>query len=212
MYNMYSTEEYLTWFDSLSEYDKKEVYFNILLLEEFGPNFVRPHSDTKNGAKTKNQKELKVKTNTQLFRITFYFDIKKNKKYDILITGEGKKGKNVKILSRDLIKTNLKLRDLYKATWAMEKRMSSKSVECTHKKAELEMFAIKLGILKEKLELKQNKIKNFELSPISILKRRKDIDISKLVDYLHSLDIGLEIIIFPKNEKIEIYEEVLLRY
>jgi len=100
---------------------------------------------------------------------------------------------------------------LRNAIEAMESMMSQEAVERSRKKAEQEIFAIKLGQLREKCGLKQNEIKNFSQTSISRLEHRKDIKISTLVDYLSGLDMGLEIRTFPKNKKIKMKEEVLLR-
>ena len=111
MWVVYSTEEYLTWFANLSEYDKEEINYKVHLLEEFGPNLGRPHADTLKGTKIKNLKELRIKTNEHVFRISYYFDIKRN---GILLTGGDKKGKDEKIFYRDLIKESLEIIELYK--------------------------------------------------------------------------------------------------
>ena len=111
MWNVYSTEEYLAWFSALSEYDKEEINYKVYLLEEFGPNLSRPHVDTLKGAKIKNLKELRIKTNGHLFRIAFYFNEKRN---GILLTGGDKKGKDEKLFYEDLIKEALELIELYK--------------------------------------------------------------------------------------------------
>jgi hypothetical protein len=100
---------------------------------------------------------------------------------------------------------------LKKAIEAMELMMSPESVERSRKKADQEIFSIKLGLLREKRGLKQNEIKNFSQTSVSRLERRKDIKISTLVDYLSSLDMGLEIRTYPKNKKIKMKEEILLR-
>ena len=100
---------------------------------------------------------------------------------------------------------------LKNAIEAMESMMSPESVERSRKKAEQEILAIKLGQLREKCGLKQNEIKNFSQTSVSRLERRKDIKISTLVDYLNSLDMGLEIRTFPKNKKNQAKEEILLR-
>ena len=100
---------------------------------------------------------------------------------------------------------------LRNAIEAMESMMSKESVERSRKKAEQEIFTIKLGMLRERRGLKQNEIKNFSQTSVSRLERRNDIKISTLVDYLHSMDMGLEIRTFPKNKKIKMKEEVLLR-
>ena len=79
--------------------------------------------------------------------------------------------------------------------------MSQESIERSRRKAEQEIFAIKLGQLREKCGYKQNEIKNFSQTSVSRLERRKDIKISTLADYLSSLDMGLEIRTYPKNKR-----------
>jgi len=111
VWDVYSTEEYLLWFSKLLDFDKEEINYKVRLLEEFGPNLGRPHADTLKGAKTKNLKELRIKTDEHLFRIAFYFDTKRN---GILLTGGDKKGKKEKLFYRDLIKQAEELIDLYK--------------------------------------------------------------------------------------------------
>ena len=100
---------------------------------------------------------------------------------------------------------------LRNAIEAMESMMSPESIERSRKKAEQEIFAIKLGMLRERCGLKQNEIKNFSQTSISRLERRKDIKISTLVDYLNGMGMGLEIRTYPKNKKMKMKEEVLLR-
>ncbi|MCL1864466.1 MAG: XRE family transcriptional regulator [Spirochaetes bacterium] len=100
-----------------------------------------------------------------------------------------------------------KLRNAIKA---MESVMSPESIERSRKKAEQEIFAIRLGMLREKCGLKQNEIKNFSQTSVSRLERRKDIKISTLIDYLDGLGMGLEIRAYPKNKKTKI-EETLLK-
>ena len=103
------------------------------------------------------------------------------------------------------------VKKLRNAIEAMESMMTPESIERSRKKAEQEIFAIKLGMLREKCGLKQNEIKSFSQTSISRLERRKDIKISTLVDYLNGMDMGLEIRTYPKNKKMKIKEEVLLR-
>jgi hypothetical protein len=120
MWNVLATEEYLTWFSVLSEYDKEEINFKVRLLEEFGPNLARPHADTLKGSEIKNLKELRVKTNEHIFRIAYYFDKKRN---GILLTGGDKKGKDEKLFYKNLIKEANELVELYKNyTWQEEKQ------------------------------------------------------------------------------------------
>jgi len=100
---------------------------------------------------------------------------------------------------------------LRNAVKAMESMMSPESVERSRRKAEQEILTIKLGQLREKCGLNQNEIKNFSQTSVSRLERRKDLKISTLVDYVSSLDMGMEIKVFPKNKRIKVKEEVLLR-
>jgi len=114
MWNVFSTDEYLAWFLELAEFDKEEINYKVHLLEEFGPNLGRPHADTLKGAKVKNLKELRVKTDEHLFRIAFYFDVKRN---GILLTGGDKKGKDEKLFYKELMKKAIELIELYKDHW-----------------------------------------------------------------------------------------------
>jgi hypothetical protein len=100
---------------------------------------------------------------------------------------------------------------LRNAIEAMDSMMTPESVECSRRKAEQEIFAIKLGQLREKCGLKQNEIEHFSQSSVSRLEKRKDIKISTLIDYLASLDMGLEIKIYSKNKQSKIKDEILLR-
>ena len=111
MWDVLATDEYLTWFSKLSEYDKEEINFKIHLLEKFGPNLSRPHADTLKGSKVRNLKELRAKTDEHVFRIAYHFDKKRNA---ILLTGGDKKGKDEKLFYRDLIKEAIDLIELYK--------------------------------------------------------------------------------------------------
>jgi hypothetical protein len=60
---VYVTDEYLTWFSQLSEYDKETIMVRIHLLAEFGPELSSPYADTLYGSKMSNLKELRAKTN-----------------------------------------------------------------------------------------------------------------------------------------------------
>jgi hypothetical protein len=100
---------------------------------------------------------------------------------------------------------------LRNAVEAMESMMSSESIQRSHKKAEQEIMSIKLGQLREKCGFKQNEIEHFSQTSISRLEKRKDIKISTLIDYLTGLGMGLEIKTYPKNKKMKIEEEILLK-
>ena len=102
-------------------------------------------------------------------------------------------------------------KNLIKAIEAMESVMTPESVVRARKKADLEIFAVKLGQLREKCGYKQTDIRNFSQTSVSRLERRNDIKISTLVNYLDGLNMGLEIRTYPKNKEANINEEILLR-
>jgi len=59
----------------------------------------------------KNLKKLRIKANEHLYRVAYYFDIKRN---GLLLTSGDKKGKDEKLFYRDLIKQAEELIELYK--------------------------------------------------------------------------------------------------
>jgi len=93
----------------------------------------------------------------------------------------------------------------------MESKMKAESVIQSRMMAEQEILLIRLGQLREKLGVKQTEFNNFSQTSISRLEKRKDIRISTLIGYLNNLGMGLEIKVFPKKNKKNIKEEVLLR-
>jgi hypothetical protein len=74
---------------------------------------------------------------------------------------------------------------------------------------EQESLNIKLKALRSKYGVKQGDLSQFTQTAVSKLESRKDIKISTLIDYLESLDMGLEIIALPKGKKAK--REILLK-
>ena len=110
MWEVNATEEYLTWFDSLSEEAKGAVYSRVLLLEQFGPQLKRPYADTLKGSSVKNLKELRNKTAKHVLRVAYYFDESRNA---LLLIGGDKKGRNERRFYKDLIADAEKLLQKY---------------------------------------------------------------------------------------------------
>ncbi len=81
----------------------------------------------------------------------------------------------------------------------LETMLSPDRVERAHKRAEKEIFEIKLSDLRKMMNLRQEEIKSFTQSGISKLEKRKDMKISTLIEYLDSIGMGIEIKTFPKN-------------
>jgi molecular chaperone GrpE (heat shock protein) len=74
--------------------------------------------------------------------------------------------------------------------------------------AKQESLNIRLAMLREKYSVKQSEIANFTQTAVSKLENRKNMRISTLIEYLDSLDMGLEINACPRNSS---RKELLLR-
>ena len=100
-WEIYSSEEYEAWFETLDPESKEAVLERVLLLEAFGPNLPRPYADVIKGSKRyKNLKELRAQTLNHILGVVFYFDHERNA---FLLTGGDKKGKNEGRFYKDLI-------------------------------------------------------------------------------------------------------------
>jgi hypothetical protein len=93
----------------------------------------------------------------------------------------------------------------------MESKMDKESVERAHLMAEQEILTIRLAQLRERLGIKQNEFGHFSQTSISRLEKRKDIRVSTLIEYLHSMGMGLEIRTYPQKKPGRTGEEILLR-
>ena len=90
----------------------------------------------------------------------------------------------------------------------LDAKMSPAVLAKARKMAEQESLNIRLAMLREKYGIKQSEIEKFTQTAVSKLENRKDIRISTLIDYLDSLDMGLEITAYPRNTA---QKEILLR-
>ena len=91
MWAVNATDEYLEWFGKQTAESKEALLAKVLLLKEFGPQLGRPHADTLKGSRIKNLKELRARTPTQVLRVLYYFD---DKRQSLLLVGGNKKGKS----------------------------------------------------------------------------------------------------------------------
>jgi len=102
IWEIITSEKFDAWFIKQSDDEKTAILGKIYLLEEYGPNLSRPHADTIKGSKKlTNLKELRVKTDIHVFRVTYIFDPERK---GLLLIGGDKKGKNQKKFYKDLIK------------------------------------------------------------------------------------------------------------
>lgn len=100
MWEVDATDEYLEWFVNQTPAAKEIILAKVLLLKEFGPQLSRPHADTLKGSKIKNLKELRAKNSVNVFRVLYFFDVKRNA---LLLIGGDKKGKNESDFYKKLI-------------------------------------------------------------------------------------------------------------
>ncbi|MEE8059072.1 MAG: type II toxin-antitoxin system RelE/ParE family toxin [Pseudomonadales bacterium] len=77
------------WFEGLTLAEQEDILVGIYLLEGQGPNLSRPYSDTLEGSRFKNMKELRVQHKGKPYRVLYAFDPKRR---GILILGGNKEG------------------------------------------------------------------------------------------------------------------------
>ena len=68
------TEEFETWWDTLSVGEQEAVAAKVGLLERHGPGLRRPHSGQIDGSKHPNMKELIVQYAGDPYRVLYAFD------------------------------------------------------------------------------------------------------------------------------------------
>jgi transcriptional regulator with XRE-family HTH domain len=91
----------------------------------------------------------------------------------------------------------------------LDAQVSPEVLTKAHKLYERESLNMRLKALRGKYGVKQGDIAKFTQTAVSKLERRRDIKISTLIDYIESLDMGLEIIALPKDSNAE--REILLK-
>lgn len=100
-WEIYASEEYERWFETLDSDSKEAVLERVLLLEMYGPTLPRPYTDVLKGSKIyKNLKELRAQTDRHVLRVAYYFD---SKRKAFLLTGGDKKGKDGDRFYKNLI-------------------------------------------------------------------------------------------------------------
>jgi hypothetical protein len=91
----------------------------------------------------------------------------------------------------------------------LDAKTSPEVLAKAHKLYERENLNMRLKALRGKYGVKQGDVASFTQTAVSKLERRKDIKISTLIDYVESLDMGLEITALPRDNNAE--REVLLK-
>jgi hypothetical protein len=85
------TDDFGTWWDSLSEDEQITIRAKVVLLEKHGPTLSRPHADVIHGSRYQNLKELRAQHNGRPYRVLFIFDPKRT---GVLLIGGDKTGDN----------------------------------------------------------------------------------------------------------------------
>jgi hypothetical protein len=83
-------------------------------------------------------------------------------------------------------------------------------VERADRKAQKEIFQIRLAELRKHMGLRQEDVSVFSQSAISKLESRKDIKISTLIEYLDNIGMGIEIRVYPKDKASTMEEDMIL--
>ena len=81
-----------------------------------------------------------------------------------------------------------------------KKSMPVESIAISEENAKKTIFKIKLSDLRIKQGLKQTDIKVFSQPSLSRMESRPDMKISTLIEYIHSLDMELEIRVKSKSK------------
>jgi len=92
MWDVITTDRFDEWFDSMDDNDRANIIAGMLLLEAKGPALSRPYSDTVEGSKFSNMKELRVQSKGKPLRVFFVFDPKRK----AILLCAGNKSKNEK--------------------------------------------------------------------------------------------------------------------
>ena len=85
------TDEFMRWYDGLSEREQDDIEAIVDLLTEQGPSLPRPHSDHVRDSRHSNMRELRVQSGGDPYRIFYAFDPRRNA---ILLIGGNKRGNN----------------------------------------------------------------------------------------------------------------------
>lgn len=89
-----------------------------------------------------------------------------------------------------------------------EKILPKSIIEKAQHNAQREILKIKLSELRKQFGLKQTDIGGFSQTSVSRLEARKDMKISTLMDYIHSLGLVIEIKV--KEKKKGKHKEIIL--
>ena len=83
------TDEFGSWWDSLTEGDRESIAYGARLIEKRGPNLPFPYSSKVNGSRHGHMRELRIQSGGNPLRVFYAFDPKRTA---ILLIGGDKSG------------------------------------------------------------------------------------------------------------------------
>lgn len=89
MWDVEYTDEFETWWETLTEEEQTDIAAGIGLLEERGPNLRYPHSSGINGSDYTHMRELRIQHKGKPYRVLYAFD---PRRIAILLIGGNKVG------------------------------------------------------------------------------------------------------------------------
>jgi hypothetical protein len=85
------TDEFVRWWDGLTESEQVDINAKVILLQRFGPALRRPHSGAIVSSRHPNMKELIIQHRGRPYRVLYAFD---HRRSAILLIGGDKTGKD----------------------------------------------------------------------------------------------------------------------
>jgi len=83
------TDEFASWWESLSQAEQEDVAAKVILLQRLGPALPRPHADVVRSSRYANMKELRIQHAGRPYRVLYAFD---PRRCAILLIGGDKTG------------------------------------------------------------------------------------------------------------------------
>ena len=83
------TDEFESWWNTLTEDEQVEISAKVELLEGHGPTLPRPHADVITSSRHSNMKELRAKVENRQLRVLYAFDPRRTA---LLLIGGDKTG------------------------------------------------------------------------------------------------------------------------
>jgi DNA-binding XRE family transcriptional regulator len=204
-----TSDEFVSWYEGLSEDEIDSVDFSIELLEQAGPVLGRPHVETRKGSKIANLKELRVQHEGRPLRILFVFD---PRRIGYLILGGDKTGSNdgyttfIPRQRKSTVSIWRKLGvEIMANKWREIRRTRSPEREAQLRgRVEAELAKLPLGALRRARSMTQDRLAELlhvNQGAVSKMEKRTDMYLSTLRSYIEAMGGSLDIrAVFPDGE------------